>query len=69
MMTLREFVADSLANDETSTDEELVAHWIANGVSAADAARYIRRRALFLQLALPTVDDLGNASDDGANGG
>lgn len=57
-MKLREFVADSLANDDTSTDGELMAHWMDNGVSPVDAARYIKRRAVFLTTPLPTVDDL-----------
>jgi hypothetical protein len=39
-----DWVATILANDEASTDEELKAHFVANGITPAKADEYLAQR-------------------------
>lgn len=41
----RAMVNDSLCNDENSTDQEMVAHWIGNGLTDEEAQVAIAYRA------------------------
>jgi hypothetical protein len=59
----RLLMADSMANDEDSSDDEMVAHWISQGVPEEVAGYYINKRAHFLRTPIPTVDDL-DADED-----
>ena len=54
----RAFIADGLSNDDSSSDDELVEHWVSQGVEPAAAAFYITQRDAFLRNPMPMVSDL-----------
>ena len=45
---MRFMVSDSMSNDEQSSDEELVEHWVSQGLSEEAAAAAIPYRDKFL---------------------
>ncbi|QNM96734.1 hypothetical protein [Chitinimonas koreensis] len=45
--SLLRFVEDQLSNSDEATDEELHAHFVANGLSDAQAAQALKYRTLY----------------------
>lgn len=53
------WIKSVLSNDEVSSDEELVAHFVENGLAEPEAKRWIAKRSYYLNN-IVLHDDAGN---------